>query len=468
MNQSNHITTTFESQRAAVSFPPLEKRLDHLSKIETWIKTHRAEIFEAHNKDLGKPESEVELAEIWYVMSEIKVVRRNLHNWMARDTRGVSTLALSTARSWVHYEPKGIVLIISPWNFPFNLTVGPLVSALAAGNRVIIKPSEMTPHVSALIQKMVTDLFEPNHVAVFQGDAEVAKSLLELRFDHIFFTGSPAVGKIVMAAAAKHLASVTLELGGKSPTIIDETAHLNMTVKKLVWGKCINAGQSCIAPDYILVHKKFKEKLIQKLSNRLNDVYGVTGEEKQSSPDFARIVNHHHWDRVNQLLEKTVHEGGTIAHGGGKDEAENFIEPTLINNVKPGMKIMEEEIFGPLLPILSFESLDECINIINARPKPLALYLFSNSRKNIDFMIQNTSSGGMVINEVKSHFLNLDLPFGGVNTSGFGRSHGQEGFKSFSNARTMLKNGRMSMIGLTFPPYTDWTKKIIRFVSRYL
>ena len=264
MNQSNHITTTFESQRAAVSFPPLEKRLDHLSKIETWIKTHRAEIFEAHNKDLGKPESEVELAEIWYVMSEIKVVRRNLHDWMARDTRGVSTLALSTARSWVHYEPKGVVLIISPWNFPFNLTVGPLVSALAAGNRVIIKPSEMTPHVSALIQKMVTDLFEPNHVAVFQGDAEVAKSLLELRFDHIFFTGSPAVGKIVMAAAAKHLASVTLELGGKSPTIIDETAHLNMTVKKLVWGKCINAGQSCIAPDYILVHKKFKEKLIQK------------------------------------------------------------------------------------------------------------------------------------------------------------------------------------------------------------
>ena len=387
---------------------------------------------------------------------------------MTNQEKSVSTMALMTARYWINYEPKGVVLIISHWNFPFNLTVGPLLSALAAGNRIMIKPSEMTPNVSALIEKLVTDLFKPSHVAAFQGDAEVAKSLLQLPFNHIFFTGSPEVGKFVMSAASKNLASVTLELGGKTPTIIDETANLDMAVNKIAWGKCINAGQSCIAPDYIFIHQSLKERFIQKLSVKLNEVFGMNSEEKQSSPDYGRIVNNYHWKRVNHLLETTIREGGTIVYGGGKDEEKNFIEPTVLDKIIPEMKIMKDEIFGPLLPILSFISLKECINFINSRPKPLALYIFSNSRKNIDFMIQNTSSGGMVINEVKSHFLNLNLPFGGVNASGLGRSHGEAGFQTFSNARAMLKNVRMSMIGLVFPPYTKWTKKIIRLISRYL
>ena len=468
LDHANDIQSVFSSQLEARSIPVLKKRLNHLSRIENWIKDHHKEIIDVHKQDLGKPDSEVELAEIWYVLSEIKLVRRNIRRWMTNQEKSVSTMALMTARSWIHYEPKGVVLIISPWNFPFNLTVGPLVSALAAGNRIMIKPSEMTPNVSALIEKLVTDLFKPSHVAVFQGDAEVAKSLLQLPFNHIFFTGSPEVGKFVMSAASKNLASVTLELGDKTPTIIDETANLDMAVNKIAWGKCINAGQSCIAPDYIFIHQSLKERFIQKLSVKLNEVFGMNSEEKQSSPDYGRIVNNYHWKRVNHLLETTIREGGTIVYGGGKDEEKNFIEPTVLDKIIPEMKIMKDEIFGPLLPILSFISLKECINFINSRPKPLALYIFSNSRKNIDFMIQNTSSGGMVINEVKSHFLNLNLPFGGVNASGLGRSHGEAGFQTFSNARAMLKNGRMSMIGLVFPPYTKWTKKIIRLISRYL
>ncbi len=468
MNSAEHIKSTFESQQRAFGPLAVKDRLRHLSDIENWITTHKQEIVDAHFKDLSRPESEVELAEIWYVMSEIKLAKRNLRQWMSPKRKGLSTLALLPAQAWVHTEPKGVVLIISPWNFPFNLTVGPLVSALAAGNRVMIKPSEITPKVSALIEKMVTDLFEPNHVVVFQGDAETSRSLLELPFHHIFFTGSSAIGKIVMSAAAKHLSSVTLELGGKSPTIIDDTAHLDMTVKKLTWGKCINAGQSCIAPDYVLVHHSVKDAFILKLSNRLNDVFGSTIEAKIASPDFGRIVNSHHWNRVNTMLETAIQEGATIAHGGEKNEKNKFIETTLLDNVTPDLKIMEEEIFGPLLPILSYEDIDECLSIINARHKPLALYMFSNSKKNINKVIQNTSSGGMVINEINSHFLNLELPFGGVNASGFGRSHGYGGFRSFSNERAMLKNGRLSQIGLIFPPYTKWTKKMIRFVTRYL
>ena len=462
------IKTIFNSQNIPCPNPTIKERLNQLALIENWINEHESEIVDTHIQDLGKPKSEVDLTEIWYVMSEIKLVKKNLRYWMSLKRKGVSSFSLFPAKAWIHTEPKGVVLIISPWNFPFNLTVGPLVSALAAGNRVIIKPSEMTPNVSALIEKMVTDLFDSNTVSVFQGDVSVSSELLKLPFHHIFFTGSPEVGKIVMSAAATHLASVTLELGGKSPTIIDETADIGMAVKKIAWGKCMNAGQSCIAPDYILVHENVKDEFVSKLSNRLDMVFGKTLEEKKSSKDYGRIVNSPHWTRINQLLESAINEGARVAHGGGKDEIDKFIEPTLIDDVTPNMKIMSEEIFGPLLPIIIFKNLNECLEIILDRPKPLALYMFSNSRKNIEYIIQNTSSGGMVINEVNSHFINLELPFGGVNTSGFGRCHGFEGFRSFSNERSILKNGRFSQIGLVFPPYTKWTKRIIHFVTKYL
>ena len=468
MNATQNIEAIFESQIENNSPVPLAKRLDYLTRIEEWIELNKTNIYEALYTDLHKPESETELAEIWYVLSEIKLAKKNLRKWMRSKRMGTSTLALLTAQSWIHYEPRGVVLIIAPWNFPFNLTIGPLVSAIAAGNRVIIKPSEMTPHVSNLINGMINNLFEPNRIAVFEGDHETAQHLLKYPFHHIFFVGSPSIGKVVMEAAAKHLASITLELGGKTPTIIDQTANIKMAVNKLAWGKCINLGQSCISPDYILVHENKKKEFMKALSKKINEIYGTSFKEKKNSKDLARIVNQRHWDRLDSLLTSAIDKGANITHGGGKDRNDLFIEPTILDSISLEMDIMKEEIFGPLLPILGFERIDDCIKIINKGNKPLALYMFSGSKRNIKTIINNTSSGGMVINEVKTHFLNLNLPFGGVNTSGMGRCHGHEGFLAFSNERAMQENGKLSLVGLTFPPYNEWTKKVIKIIARYL
>ena len=468
MNATQNIEAIFQDQMENNAPVPIAKRLDYLTRIEEWIYLNRTSIHESLNKDLHKPESETELAEIWYVLSEIRLAKKNLRKWMRSKRMGASTLALLTAKSWIHYEPRGVVLIIAPWNFPFNLTVGPLVSAIAAGNRVIVKPSEMTPHVSNLINQMINELFKPNRVAIFEGDHVIAQHLLTYPFHHIFFVGSPSIGKIVMESAAKHLASITLELGGKTPTIIDETASIKMAVNKLAWGKCINLGQSCISPDYILVHEDKKKEFMKELSKKINEIYGNSFNEKKNSKDLARIVNQRHWDRLDSLLMSAIDQGASTIHGGGKDRNELFIEPTILDSITFEMDIMKEEIFGPLLPVLGFSDLEECVKIINQGNKPLALYMFSESKSNIRTIINNTSSGGMVINEVKTHFLNLNLPFGGVNTSGMGRCHGHEGFLAFSNERAMQQNGSLSLVGLTFPPYDKWKKKVINIIARYL
>jgi len=468
MNQIEHINQIFKLHKSQKVFPDISSRKENLRKIRDWLLNHKHDIYEAMHKDLRKPESEVDLAEIWYILSEIKIALRNLEEWSKPQSSGVSSLALITARAWTQAEPKGCVLIIAPWNFPFNLSIGPLVSALAAGNRVIIKPSELTPNVSGLIESMVNELFDDSVVKVFQGAVDTAQHLLTKPFDHIFFTGSPAVGKIVMNAAANHLSSITLELGGKSPVIIDETAHINMAVEKLVWGKCFNMGQSCIAPDYILVHSSKYDSFLSQVKQRIKNVFGETPEERQASKDMARIVNEHHFDRVKSIIEKALSEGATIFQGGLMDKNDLFIDPVFLHNVSNNMEIMDEEIFGPILPVLPFDSLDECVEIINNKPKPLALYLFSSSWKNKQKITQETSSGGMVINEVKSHFLNLKVPFGGVNNSGIGRSHGYAGFRAFSNDKTMLENGRLSTLKIIFPPYNNVTKKLIKLVTKYL
>ena len=468
MNQLEHITHIFETQRNQISYPNLSHRKENLRKLRDWILTNKSAIHEAHHLDLRKPESEVDLAEIWYVTSEIKLALRNIEDWLRPQPYGVSSLALITARSWTFAEPKGNVLIIAPWNFPFNLSIGPLVSALAAGNRVILKPSELTPNVSALIEKMVSECFDETEAKVFQGAVETAQHLLSHPFDHIFFTGSPAVGKIVMSAAAKHLSSVTLELGGKSPAIIDETADMKMAVKKLVWGKFINMGQSCIAPDHIMVHQSKMDELVEAIQGRIKTVYGNTFEERKQSRDIARIVNQHHFERVKGMLDKALSEGATLIHGGENDAGDLYLDLAVLSNISLDMSIMNEEIFGPILPIVPFNSLDECVSQINKRPKPLAIYLFSSSHKNKQKITQEISAGGMVINEVKTHFLNLKVPFGGVNNSGLGRSHGFAGFREFSNEKTMLENGKFSTLNLIFPPYTNFTKKLIKFFTKYL
>ena len=468
MDYRGHIHSIFNRINSNLMVPTIRERKRHLLNLKNWINENRQQIIDTLYIDLGKPEPEVELAEIWYVLSEIKLARRKLSQWAKPKKVGTSTSTLFTASSYIHYEPKGVVLIIAPWNFPFNLAIGPLVSAIAAGNKVIIKPSELVKSTSELIERMVKEIFDPEYVTVFQGGVEISETLLELPFNHIFFTGSPTVGKKVMSKASNNLSSITLELGGKSPTIIDQTANLDLAVKKIIWGKFINAGQSCIAPDYILVQELIKEKFIQKIKDRLNFVFGKTAQEKELSPDYGRIVNKHHWKRLNKLLEIAHVEGANIVSGGDINELKNYIAPTILDNINPKMKLMGEEIFGPLLPIISYQSLEKCLSIINELPNPLALYIFSNSKHNIKEIIQKTSSGSVVINEVKTQFTNLKLPFGGVNHSGIGSSHGEFGFKSFSNYRSILKNGKWSIVVFTFPPYNGFKKKLIQFVRTFL
>ena len=361
---------------------------------------------------------------------------KHLASWM-KPTSVMPTLLTAGTSSQVKYEPRGRCLIISPWNYPLNLTFGPLVSAIAAGNTAIIKPSEMTPHLSAAMTKLVGELFPEDEVAIFEGEAAVSQALLELPFDHIFFTGSPAIGKVVMAAAAKHLTSVTLELGGKSPTIIDATADLDLAAKNIMWGKFTNAGQTCIAPDHIFVHRSVKDAFVAKTKVVLEKAYGKDGSAP--SEHLAHVVNARHTARVKALLDDAKAKGARVLFGGQVDEKINSIAPTLLDGISPDSKIMQEEIFGPLLPIFEFDSLDEVITKINAEPKPLALYIYSSDDAAVEKVLGETSSGGACVNHAVMQFAHGNLPFGGVNNSGIGNAHGLYGFRAFSHERAVMR-----------------------------
>lgn len=443
-----------------------EDRSARLIKLRTWIKENQDLIREALWEDFKKPVLEVDLSEIFPVTSEINHTLKNLKGWM--KPKDISTpLAMIGTNAKVYFEPKGTALIISPWNFPFNLTVGPLVSALAAGCTAIIKPSELSPATSELIQKMVREVFPPEEVAAFLGEVEVSQELLTLPFDHIFFTGSPAVGKIVMKAAAETLSSITLELGGKSPAIIDETADLNDSAGKLIWGKFVNCGQTCIAPDYILVHESQKERLLMEMKVFIQKFYDPKFKGIENSPDYARIISHKHFRRLNGYLADAVSKGATLDFGGKTEEKTYYIEPTLLSNITESMDVFQEEIFGPILPILTYKTIDEAIALINSKPKPLALYYFGN-QKNSKKVIKETSSGNVVINDCVLHFLHNNLPFGGVNNSGIGKAHGHAGFLAFSNEKGVL-NQRVGINNVTLlrPPYGIKAKKIIQSLIKW-
>jgi len=437
-------------------------RIDRLKSIGTWIKTNQKDIQQALLADFQKPPTETDLSEIYTVTSEINHAIKHLKSWM--KAKSVSTpLPMLGTRGTIHYEPKGCVLIISPWNYPFNLAVGPLVSALAAGCTAILKPSELTPNTSSLVQRMIEEVFDPSEVAVFQGESDVAQELLKLPFDHIFFTGSPAVGKIVMKTAAENLTSVTLELGGKSPAIVDQDANLKDTAEKLVFGKFINCGQTCVAPDYILVQETVKEELLMELKVALKKMYDPKFEGIEKSPDLARIINDRHFDRLVTSLKDGLEKGGKIEFGGKFDSPSRYIEPTIISQVSDDMTLMEEEIFGPILPIKTFPQLDNAISFINSKPKPLALYYFGSNTTHTTKVLKETSSGGVVINDCVIHFLDLEIPFGGVNNSGIGKAHGHFGFLAFSNEKGVLKQ-RVGLNNATLlrPPYGAAAKKIIQ------
>jgi aldehyde dehydrogenase (NAD+) len=445
----------------------MEQRAERIKKIQTWIKKNKSEIHQALYSDFKKPIPETDLSEIYPVVSEINHTLKHLKSWMG--SKSVSTpLAMIGTKSRILFEPKGSSLIISPWNYPFNLSVAPMISALAAGCTVFLKPSEMTPNTSSLLQKMIEELFDPSEVAVAQGKADVAQALLRLPFDHIFFTGSPSVGKKVMKAAAENLTSITLELGGKSPAIVDQNSDLKDAAGKLVSGKFINCGQTCIAPDYILVHREAYSQLLMELKLAIQKMYdpNYTGIDK--SPDFARLVNQAHFLRIEGFLSDAIRKGATLEFGGKTDLANCYFEPTLLTNVTDEMEVMQEEIFGPLLPIITYENLDQAIEYINGKPKPLALYYFGNDTDLINKVLKETSSGNAVINDCVLHFLHSELPFGGVNNSGMGKAHGHFGFLAFSNEKGILKQRvGMNNGSLLKPPYGPQAKGIISSLIKW-
>jgi aldehyde dehydrogenase (NAD+) len=440
------------------------QRVIKLSKLQGAIEfTYREQIKEALYKDLGRPVVESELSEVYQIIDDIKFVKRYLHKWM-RKQKVKTPLSMLGSSSYYIYEPKGVCLIISPWNFPFNLTFGPLVSAIAAGNTVIIKPSEMTPHSSALMAKIVADVFTEDEVALIQGEVEVSTALLELPFNHIFFTGSPNVGKVVMAAAAKNLTSVTLELGGKSPTIVDKTANINQAAKKIMWGKFMNAGQICVSPDYVLIDESIKSKFIDACKKWIKHFYS---EEPKNSNSFARIVTHKHFDRLKAHIENAKDLDAKIEVGGKLDAVSKYIAPTLVSNLKEEASLLQEEIFGPILPIVTYTSIDEAIAYVNSKERPLALYIYSKHTTNTNKIIDYTRAGGTCINNNIIHYANHNLPFGGTNNSGIGKSHGLFGFKAFSNERAVVKQHTFGVTELLFPPYTGFKEKLARLTIKW-
>ena len=454
----------FESQQETALLwrqSTAKERLARIMRLRDALMARREQFYTAFGQDYRKAPAEVEATEFLPVMEEVRLARGLLKRWMKPTKMWPTTTMLGTS-AWVQYQPRGRVLIVAPWNYPLSLCFGPLVSALAAGNTVIIKPSEMMPAVSRLMADIIAEVFPDNEVALFEGASATATALLGMPFDHIFFTGSPAVGKIVMTAAAKHLTSVTLELGGKSPTIVDESANLRLAAETIMWGKFINNGQTCVAPDTLYVHESVKQAFIDECKAVLQQRYGNTPAVQKQNADLTRIVNVRHTRRVAALLADAVARGAKVHAGGDVDEASCYIAPTLIDNVAAGSSILDEEIFGPVLPIMPYSDLERVIADINAAPKPLALYIWSRTQRNIDKVLLSTSSGGACVNHCVAQFAHGNLPFGGVNNSGIGNAHGAYGFKAFSHERGVLRSSPLMLIKMFFPPYTASRTMLIR------
>lgn len=461
------IIRVFEAQKAtamALRGSSAKSRIAKLKRLREEILNRRDAILEAAKKDFNRPVVETDFTEMMPVLLEISDCCKNLKKWM-KPRKVRPTLTMLGTKAWVQFEPRGRCLILAPWNYPVTLTLGPLVPAIASGNTVMIKTSEIAPHFSRVLVEIVEAVFDENEVAIFEGDASVATALLELPFDHCFFTGSPAIGKIVMESAAKHLTSVTLELGGKSPVIVDETVDVELAAKTIAWAKYINTGQTCIAPDHIYVQNSVREEFVDRLCDHLREWYG----EGESGLDatLARSINTRHASRVADLLSDAVDRGAKVLFGGHVDLENNFVSPTVLANVPSDAEVMHEEIFGSLLPIISFESLDSVVNGINDGPKPLAMYIWSRSKANCEKLIQSTSSGGVCINHVAAHFLHHNLPFGGVNNSGMGSYHGEWGIRAFSHERAVLKTQVMT-IKMFFPPYTNRVSQMLAKALRFL
>lgn len=419
-------------------------RKNALKRLQKEIISREDDIAEAIYKDFKKPKFETFAAETQFVLADIKHTLRKMDFW-TQPVRVGTTLMNWPSSDWIYKEPYGAVLIIAPWNYPFQLAFAPLIGAIAAGNTVVIKPSEVTPNTAMIISEIVGAVFDPEHVTVVEGGVEVSQQLLTEQWDYIFFTGSTRVGQIVYQSAAKHLTPVTLELGGKNPTIIDETASINLAAKRIVWGKFLNAGQTCIATDYILVHKSVKDKLVEALKQNITKGYG---ENIEDSPDFSRTVSKKHYSGLKDMLK-----GEEIIFGGESNDEDNYLAPTLVNEPKLDSKLMHGEIFGPILPIIAYEKEDAIHKHIMNYGKPLATYIFSNRKSFQKKIINKYSFGGGAINDTVIQITNKKLPFGGVGASGIGAYHGKTSFDIFSHQKAIIKKANWFDAPLRYPPY---------------
>jgi aldehyde dehydrogenase (NAD+) len=441
--------TGFFSQKTR----PLVFRKKQLEALDRLLVNHESAFFAALALDLGKSAFESYVTEVGFIRAEIKQVFKNLNRWSKKKTF-FTPLIHQPGKSYVVPEPLGVILIIGPWNYPVQLILGPLIGAISAGNCAILKPSELSTHTSALIAKLLPQYLDPDCFAVVEGDAQATQALLKQKFDHIFFTGSSSVGRSVMQAASLNLTPVTLELGGKNPCIIDDDVDLALCAKRIAWGKFLNAGQTCIAPDYVLVHRKIKTAFLKEMQKTIQDFYG---QDPKTSKNFGRIISDKHLQRLSNLLEEN-----TVFSGGEIDGSQKYISPTIVVDIDENSRLMQEEIFGPILPVLEIQNIQEAAIFINKREKPLALYLFSNNVENQNTILRCTSSGGVSINDTISHVAIPDLPFGGIGTSGMGSYHGYNSFKTFSHLKPVFAKSTFIDIPVRYPPYGKNKLKIAR------
>lgn len=431
----------------------VEFRKEQLSRLKKAIQHHEKEIIQALYMDLRKSEFEAYATEVGFVLDSIGYMMKHLDEWM-KPEQVKTPLHLLPAKSFIMREPYGSVLIIGPFNYPFQLVMEPLIGAIIGGNCAVLKPSEATVHTTQVIGKIISSTFPPNYIRVVEGEKEETSALIHAPFDFIFFTGSVAVGKIVMKAAAERLTPIALELGGKSPAVIDHTANLEVAAKRIVWGKFVNAGQTCVAPDYLLVHHEVKDKLVHLLKKTMSDFYG---KDIQQSSDYGRIVNQRQFDRLKALIQK---ESQFISAGGNVDSEDLYIEPTLLEGVSWDSPSMEDEIFGPILPIMTYDRLETAVRQIRKRPKPLAAYFFSENEKATNYFLEELPFGGGCINDTISHVGSSHLPFGGVGPSGMNAYHGKTSFEAFTHAKSILKKSTKLPVNIIFPPYKNKVKLV--------
>ncbi len=434
----------------------VESRRSQLRQLRALFVEQQDRLIDALVADVGKPRIEAYTTEIAFTINEIDHTLKHLASW-TEPTKVKVPLTFKPGRATLRAEPLGTVCIIAPWNYPVQLLFAPLVPALAAGNTAVLKPSEVTPSVSALVEELVPRYFDSSTVAVVTGAVDETTALLEQRFDHIFYTGNGKVGRVVMRAAAEHLTPVTLELGGKSPAIVAADANIEVAAKRIAWAKFLNAGQTCVAPDYVLVEEGAEDELISALAAAVTTFYG---DDPRQSNDYARIVNEHHHDRLTKLLDAGGYDATVI--GGTGDRTSRYLAPTVLAGVKPDAAVMDDEIFGPILPVLAVGDVDEAIRFVNDRDKPLALYAFSGDDDTLEHVVANTSAGGVTLNHAVLHLAVPDLPFGGVGESGMGSYHGRSGFDTFSHSKAVLDKPTRPDPALMYPPYTNLKKKILR------